>query len=290
MKTPPTPVSPASVNVHFRLDRIVEEYSSMTTIPSIITVLRASPADDRVFQQLMSNDYRRLQQRSSDLEDHEINIFEAAFLRLMGDAANHPGALAIYVDEILGMKTLTDNEKLRTMKKAIHMQTLLLNMAFKHPSAYQNPHTRARNSGPTAQEASIGQQIFSSIQHPTPQATVRNDSLSRDREPRLPAFDGSNESTSTRAMDDPKLTELLAVYREAKSHLKATEQKTGAYFTLAKILSSKAKDCIQYMMKVKAGDARLVELRNTLERVSGGGTWEAQGTKRRREYDRVDSL
>lgn len=91
-------------------------------------------------------------------------------------------------------------------------------------------------------------------------------------------------------MDDPKLTELLAVYREAKSHLKATEQKTEAYFTLAKILCSKAKDCIQYMMKVKAGDARLVELRNTLERVSGGGIWEAQGTKRRREYDWVDSL
>ncbi|KAI4255550.1 MAG: hypothetical protein L6R42_006677 [Xanthoria sp. 1 TBL-2021] len=268
MKTPPTPVSPASFNIYFRLDRIIDEYSSMTTIPPMIAVLRASPADDRVFQQVVSNDYGRLQERSPNLEDHEINVFEAAFLTLMRDAATHPGALAIYVEEILGTKMVPENEKLQALKNAIQVRTLFLN----------------------PQEANIGQHIFSSIHHPGPQATVRKDDLPHQQKFRLHTYGGSTDATSAGAMDDPRLTELLAVYREAKSHFKGTEQNTEAHFTLARILCTKATECIQYMTKMKAGDARLVELRDTLERVSGGGTWEAQGTKRRREYDRVDSL
>ncbi len=86
-------------------------------------------------------------------------------------------------------------------------------------------------------------------------------------------------------MDDPKMTEMLAVYREAKSHFKETEQNTEAHFTMARILCGKAKECIQHMQKVKPGDARLVELRDTLQRTSGGGSCETQGTKRSRDYD-----
>ncbi|KAL8749799.1 MAG: hypothetical protein Q9199_007468 [Rusavskia elegans] len=296
MKTPPTPVSPASFNIYFRLDQIIDEYSSMTTIPPMIAVLRASPADDGVFQQVLSNDYQRLQERSPNLEDHEINVFEAAFLTLMRDAATQPGALAIYVEEILGTKMVPENEKLQALKNAIQVRTLFLNLAVnsspRHPAPYHNPHhyPRARTFVPSAQEANIGQHIFSSIHHPGPQATVRKDDLPHQQKFTLHTSDDSTYAASTGAMDDPRLTELLAVYREAKSHFKGTEQNTEAYFTLARILCSKATDCIQYMMKTKAGDARLVELRDTLERVSGGGTWEAQGTKRRREYDRVDSL
>lgn len=99
----------------------------MTTIPAVIAVLRASPADDRVFQQVMSNDYRRLRERSPNLEDHEINVFEAAFLTLMRDAATHPGALAIYVEEILGTKMVPDNEKVHALKNTIQVRTLFLN-------------------------------------------------------------------------------------------------------------------------------------------------------------------
>lgn len=127
MKTPPTPVSPASFNIYFRLDRIIDEYSSMTTIPPMIAVLRASPADDGVFQQVVSNDYRRLQERSANLEDHEINVFEAAFLTLMRDAATQAGALAIYVEEILGTKMVPENEKLQALKNAIQVRSLFLN-------------------------------------------------------------------------------------------------------------------------------------------------------------------
>ncbi|KAL8650727.1 MAG: hypothetical protein Q9226_005021 [Calogaya cf. arnoldii] len=289
MKAPPTPVSPASFNIYFRLDRIIDEYSSMTTIPPMIIQLRASPADDQAFQQVMSNDYQRLQQRSPDLEEHEINVFEAAFMRLMRNAATHPGALAIYVAEILGIKMLpdTDNEKLHTMKNAIHVRTLFLNMAV---TSSPRHHPLPGNFVPSAQEANIGLQIFNSIHHPSPRPTARTSSLPQNQKSRLHAPDGSTEATST-TMDDPRLTELLAVYREAKGHFRGTEHNTEAYFTLARILCTKATDCIQYMMKVKPGDARLEELRDMLARVSGsGGTCEGPGMKRRREYDWIDSF
>lgn len=126
MKTPPTPVSPASSNIYFRLDRIIDEYSSMSKVSPIIATLRASPADDRMFQQALSNDYQRLQERSPNLEDHEINVFEAAFLILMRDHRYHPGALTIYVEEILGLSTKIASDGLK-LRNAIHVRTLFLN-------------------------------------------------------------------------------------------------------------------------------------------------------------------
>ncbi|KAL8782453.1 MAG: hypothetical protein Q9213_005383 [Squamulea squamosa] len=289
MKTPPTPVSPASFNIYFRLDRIVDEYSSVTTTPPMITILRSSSADDRVLQQVMSHDYHLLQTRSPDLEDHEINVFEAAFLTLMKNAATHPGALAIYVEEILGMKIIPNNQKLHELRNAIHVRTLLLNLAISdrgQPSTSYN-YSLPRNLVPSTQEADIGLQIFHSIQHPGAQCIVRNGRLLH-QEQRSHGFDGNLDAPLTGAMDDPKLTELLSVYREAKIHFKETKPNTEAYFTMARIVCGKAKDCIQYMVKVKPGDARLEELHETFGRTSGGGGSEAQGMKRPRDQGETE--
>ncbi|KAL8983509.1 MAG: hypothetical protein Q9205_002270 [Flavoplaca limonia] len=257
----------------------------MSTVSPIIATLRASPTDDRMFQQALSNDYQRLQERSPNLEDHEINVFEAAFLILMKDHRFHPGALTIYVEEILGLSTkiAADFQKYQALRNAIHVRTLFLNLAVNnHPkqTSLSSINAPFQSFVSSAQEASIGQQIYNSIHHPGPHTSVKKDNL---RRPWVHAVSGSTDATSTGSMDDPKLTELLAVYREAKSHFRGTEQNTEAYFTLARILCSKATDCIQYMTKVKSGDARLVELRDTLERVSGGAGVDIQGTKRRRE-------
>lgn len=99
----------------------------MTTIHPAITKLRMSPASDLSFQQVMSNDYKLLLTRSSDLEDHEVNIYEAAFLTLMKNAETHPGALALYVEEILGLKVAPERQKFEVLKDAVHVRTLFLN-------------------------------------------------------------------------------------------------------------------------------------------------------------------
>ncbi|KAL8912509.1 MAG: hypothetical protein Q9171_002522 [Xanthocarpia ochracea] len=286
MNTPPTPVSSTSFNVYFRLDRIINEYTSMTTDPHVVTILRELPADDRAFQQAISHDHRRLQGRSPDLEDHEINIFEAAFLTLMKDVATHSGALAIYVEEILGIRPVPDNQKLQALQNAVHVRTLFLNSVNSSRGHSSTPYQDyfLRSSIPSAQEASIGLQIFNSIHHPRAQITGRKENRPHQTHGLL-GFDGSTDAALEGAMDDPRLTELLAVYREAKSHFRETEQNTEAYLTMARILCGKAKECIQHMQKVKPGDARLVELRDTLQRTSGGGNCEAQGIKRPRDYD-----
>ncbi|KAL8856707.1 MAG: hypothetical protein Q9178_006664 [Gyalolechia marmorata] len=286
MNTPPTPVSSTSFNVYFRLDRIINEYTSMTTIPHVVRTLRELPADDRAFQQAISHDYRRLQGRSPDLEDHEINIFEAAFLTLMKDAATHSGALGIYVEEILGMRPVPDNQKLQALQNALHVRTLFLNLAVNSSGGHSSPPYHdyiPRSSTPSAQEASIGLRIFNSIHHPRTQITGRKENRPHQTQGLL-GFDGSTDAVLEGAMDDPKLTELLAVYREAKSHFRETEHNTEAYSTMGRILCGKATECIQHMQKVKPGDARLVELQDTLQRTCGGSCV-AQGIKRRRDYD-----
>ncbi|KAL8733564.1 MAG: hypothetical protein Q9166_001972 [cf. Caloplaca sp. 2 TL-2023] len=237
----------------------------------------------------MSNDYKLLLGRSIDLEDHEINVFEAAFLSLMKDASTHPSALAIYVEEILGLKRVSEKKKLHVLKNAVQVRTLFLNIAA-NPSSGQPVHNPGHLCPlPSAQEASIGLQIFNSIKHPS-RSTLHLKEDDQPKEHRSHGLDGSLDATSTGAMDDPTLTEYLAVYREAKIHFEGTEQNTEAYFTIARILRDKAKDCIQYLSRVKPGDSRLAELRSIYEQASIAESGEAQGTKRRREYDCVDAL
>ncbi|KAL8800664.1 MAG: hypothetical protein Q9182_005034 [Xanthomendoza sp. 2 TL-2023] len=291
MNTPPNPVSPASFNIYFRLDRLIDEYGSMTTIHPAITQFRMSPGNDGLLQQALSNDYKLLLGRSPDLEDHEINVFEAAFLTLMKRSVTHPGALAIYVEEILGLKVCSETQKFEVLKNAIHVRTLFLNLVvngncIRSPTDNHNP--RPSNLISSAQQASIGLQIFNSIKHPSAPSNVEIDS----RPPKIHRMHGLDRSIDTAAvgtMDDPKLTELLALYRETRDHFEETDQDTKLYLALAKVLRDKAKECMQYMAKINVGDMRLAELRDTYERMSIMECQEGQRVKRRRGCGSVDA-
>ncbi|KAL8815989.1 MAG: hypothetical protein Q9223_004935 [Gallowayella weberi] len=238
----------------------------------------------------MSNDYKLLLGRSPDLEDHEINVFEAAFLTLMKRSETHPGALAIYVEEILGLKVCSEEQNFEVLSNAVHVRTLFLNLAvngncIRSSTNYHNP--RPYNLISPAQQASIGLQIFNSIKHPSASSNVDIGSPPP-KVHRKHGMDGSIDTTAVGAMDDPKLTELLALYREARDHFKATDQDTKLYLTMAKVLRDKAKECMEYMAKINTGDERLAELRDTYERMSME-CQEAQGVKRRRGCECVDA-
>ncbi|KAL8687781.1 MAG: hypothetical protein Q9224_005052 [Gallowayella concinna] len=294
MKTPPIPISPASFNVYFRLDRLIDEYGSITTIHPAITELRSSLGNDRILQQALSNDYKILLGRSPDLEDHEINVFEAAFLTLMKRNETHPGALAIYVEEILGLKVGSEKQTFEVLSNAVHVRTLFLKLAvnsnpIRSSTTCHNPPPH--NLIPSAQQASIGLQVFNSIMHPSATSKVEIDSLDslRPKVERTHGLDGSIDTASVGAMDDPKLTELLAVYREAKDHFEATDQNSKTYRALANVVRDKAKACMQYIEKLNMDDKRLVELHDTYERMSTMESKEVQGLKRRRGCERVDA-
>lgn len=64
--------------------------------------------------------------RSPDLEDHEITIAQKAFVNLMKDGNTFHGALAIYMDELLGLNIGTGKDLERIIQDAVQVGAALL--------------------------------------------------------------------------------------------------------------------------------------------------------------------
>lgn len=110
-----------------RFTQLVKDYGSIKAIDPAVVALRRSQANDLMLQQAMSNDYKLFSNRSSNLEDFEINIFEAVFLKLMEDMNTHPGAIQIYVEEILGLKAVAQPLRPRALTNAVRVRTMFMN-------------------------------------------------------------------------------------------------------------------------------------------------------------------
>lgn len=110
-----------------RHEQLVKQYCSIKTIHPAVKNLQQSQAAYRMFQDTMSNHYKLLLGRSQDLADYEITVFEAAFMTLIQDAKTHAGAVAIFVDELLGLKPLSQPQKPEALKCAVRVRTLFMN-------------------------------------------------------------------------------------------------------------------------------------------------------------------
>ncbi|KAL8652783.1 MAG: hypothetical protein Q9210_002480 [Variospora velana] len=282
---------------HQRLTKLLKDYGSVETIhPAVTSLRRRSEADGRMLEQALSGDYQLLLGRSSRLENFEINIFEAAFVRLMEDTQTHPGAMQIYVEELLGLKVVAQPLKPRALSGAVKVRTMFMN-----PINDAQPQSSPTCSNPPFifPQSESGLQLLSNLQSragyapiPVPvQATwsgydllvnknapsnkvQSRNTFSRSeqhifpytmKENDLPCLDTNRDDTSTAEMDDPKLTSLLAEYYKNRHILKLATANNAGYRMLANGLRDTAQRCIHYMSQVKPGDARLGELCEALE-------------------------
>ncbi|KAL8961342.1 MAG: hypothetical protein Q9193_002091 [Seirophora villosa] len=274
---------------HQRLTKLLMDYGSVKTIHPAVTSLRQrSQADGRMLEQAMSGDYLTLLSRSSRLESFEINIFEAAFVRLMEDVKTHPGAIQIYVEELLGLKAITQPLKGRALSGAAKVRTMFLNLAIN--DGERPPSPTCNSPPPLFPQNESGLQLLSNLQSRAEYAPIRVPDLGARsgyehnlqlrntfnhaeqhmvphtmRENNLPSIDNILGATSTTEMDDPRLTSLLAEYYRHKHTFTMATASSAAYVVLANQLRDSAQKCIQYMSQVKPGDARLGELCEALE-------------------------
>lgn len=116
-----------SATAHGRVAQMVIDYGSMQTMHPAVSVFRRSQADDIMFQQAMTNDYKLLCNRSLVLEDFEVNVYEAAFSKLMSNVKTHLGAIHLYVEEILGLRAISHPLKLRALTNAVRVRSMILN-------------------------------------------------------------------------------------------------------------------------------------------------------------------
>ncbi|KAL9019854.1 MAG: hypothetical protein Q9185_002903 [Variospora sp. 1 TL-2023] len=280
---------------HQRLTKLLKDYGSVETVhPAVTSIRRRSEADGRMLEQAMSGDYQLLLGRSSRLENFEINIFEAAFVRLMEDTKTHPGAMQIYVEELLGLKVVAQPLKPRALSGAVKVRTMFMNLAINDAQPQSSP-TRSNPPFIFPQNES-GMQLLSNLQSRAGYAPIRvpvqttwsgydslvnNNAHSNKVQPRntfsrpifpytmkekdLPCLDNNRDDTSTAEMDDPKLTSLLAEYHKNRHIFQMAIVNNAGYRMLANGLRDTAQRCIHYMSQVKPGDARLGELCEALE-------------------------
>lgn len=128
-----------SATAHGRVTQLVFDYGSIQTMHPAVQILRRSQANDIMFQQAMTNDYKLLCNRSPRLEDYELNIYEAAFAKLMVDVDTHLGAIHIYVEEILGLRAVSQPLKLRALTNAVKVRTMILNFAINENRTQPSP-------------------------------------------------------------------------------------------------------------------------------------------------------
>ncbi|KAL8866802.1 MAG: hypothetical protein Q9174_006075 [Haloplaca sp. 1 TL-2023] len=107
------------LNRHIEL---VQQYRAVKAIPPVIKELQKSPTDYRMFQETLNNHYKMLLGRSRNFYDNEMSCFDTAFMEMMLDAKTHPGALSIYVEEIIGLKPLSQPQKPEVLRSALKWQ------------------------------------------------------------------------------------------------------------------------------------------------------------------------
>ncbi|KAL8955279.1 MAG: hypothetical protein Q9183_006710 [Haloplaca sp. 2 TL-2023] len=116
---------PIVLNRHVEL---VQQYGPVKAIPSVVKQLQQSPTEYGMFQETLNNHYKMLLGRSRNFYDHEVSCFDTAFMELMLDAKTHPGALSIYVDEIIGLKPLSQPQKPEVLRSALKVRTMFMNL------------------------------------------------------------------------------------------------------------------------------------------------------------------
>ena len=77
------------------------------------------------FQKVLQHDLEVLQQRSQDLDDHEISLMQKAFVVLMEDG-DHIAGIELYVEEIVGLKMVENTDKLQILKSSAKTRDLLV--------------------------------------------------------------------------------------------------------------------------------------------------------------------
>ncbi|KAL8938834.1 MAG: hypothetical protein Q9211_003023 [Gyalolechia sp. 1 TL-2023] len=248
-----------------------------------VTILRRSQANDIMFQQAMTNDYKLLCNRSRNLEDYEINIYEAAFSKLMADMDTHVGAIHIYVEEILGLRAVSQPLKLRALTNAVRVRTMISNFAIngnrtepspminnppvRYPYAFmQNRSGMELLDNLAARSNSVSaQHLLFNDNHYGHGPAVSSNTHAGQPNHQPTQMDTSQYGFQTNfyapsTSNDPKLSDLLSAYHDAMANFRMTAVDNTVQLNFARTLCDKAEQCFNCMREVNPGDMRLSDV------------------------------
>lgn len=119
---------------------IVNSYRSANTLHRVVSELCESPEFNDIFCSSLKQDLHVICQRSQILAHGEITAIQKAFAVLMEKKEDLIPAVELYVDEILGLKFVSEADRdtiLRTMIQTRH--SILDRTSITHPRSPNEP-------------------------------------------------------------------------------------------------------------------------------------------------------
>ena len=221
---------------NIRVRDLVQKYRSVKEINSTLASLLESAHLKRMFWDALHHDLHVIRRRSQNLADNEITVNQKAFATLMGDKNDQNSALALYVDEIIGLKFVMPTRNQNS--SALKMIVISTAIQSKNCILGKQPTFEHRNSSPD--------ELFVSDTCNTSQVS---DSSHRVKETveKMPMNDSSNHIVSGSTSQNEKLKRLFNMYRTAKADFHTTSPKTLDRTRAAKFLRDTIENCLEYM-------------------------------------------
>lgn len=270
---------------------IVNSYRSANTLHRVVSELCESPEFNDIFCSSLKQDLHVICQRSQILAHGEITAIQKAFAVLMEKKEDLIPAVELYVDEILGLKFVSEADRDTILRTMIQTRHSILDQAFgskpNQNSTAGNPALPSSSqSAPSDHKPVSEEQLFVS------------DGSEGSRTSDLPHIAGQHERDSPVDWPgavasepnggDEKLKRLFIVYHKAKQDFDATPAKTLERTKSAKFLRDTTENCLAYIAAKRTrpgteitGDGTMLELRATLEETMAIAEQGSGGKKRR---------
>lgn len=118
---------------------LVIKYRSVDTLHPTVSELCQLHEFKQIFWDSMNHDFHVICQRSQIIAHGEITIIQKAFAILMQQKEDIIPAIGLYVDEIIGLKLVSETERATTLNATIQTRQSILGTSSIHPWSPRSP-------------------------------------------------------------------------------------------------------------------------------------------------------
>lgn len=108
-----------------RLRDILNKYRNLEVVHPMISNLCKDDETKDLFKKCLTQDLSVIEARSQDLVNHEITVYQKAFVILMNNEDDHVGGIEIYIDELLGLSLIKSTDHQQALETAIKARELI---------------------------------------------------------------------------------------------------------------------------------------------------------------------
>ncbi|KAG8527403.1 uncharacterized protein KY384_007555 [Bacidia gigantensis] len=232
-----------------KLQQLVLQYQYVEDLHPLVAELSATYSDfEDALNDTLFHENFLVTRRSQNLADHEITLAQLAFTRLYENERTHSGALALWIEEILGVNIVPVERKPMVLRTAVAAKKFTLDRLDQHqklqPSggpSVQDPHLKST----TKLGDSANNQATAS------ESSTLCDGSSQDQGRHIEIWNA--ESSGIELKMDQKLRRLCDLYSQARAEFDSAPRKSLLLTENAKFLRDTIENCMTYVKRKTLG-------------------------------------